>query len=159
MEKESKATGNNIHKNKVHHVLAHSYTVYFILFLIGLSLDLIFGYKIFTDSVMAPVGIALIIFSSLLIIWAQKSSRKLEKESLTKESFSKGPYRHARHPTYWGLFLLLFGFGIMVNATFIILSTMISIIVSKTMFMDKEEKILAEKYGEPYLEYKKSVKI
>jgi len=49
MEKEEQK--NNIleinqHKNKVHIVLAHSYSVYLSLFLVGVFLDLVFNLKI-----------------------------------------------------------------------------------------------------------------
>lgn len=45
-----------------------------------------------------------------------------------------------------------------VNAFFIIVFSFISFLITKFTFLSKEEKILAEKYGAPYLEYKKSVK-
>ena len=79
--------------------------------------------------------------------------------NVTKENFCKGPYCYARHPTHWGLFFLILGFGIILNALFVILCTLISFIVTKFVFIEKQEKILAEKYGAPYLEYKKSVKL
>jgi len=67
------------HKPSVHKVLAHSYAMYFILFLIGVSLDLMFRFKIFKTSVMVPTGASLIIFATLLIFWAQHTSRNLKK--------------------------------------------------------------------------------
>ncbi|KKP71662.1 MAG: hypothetical protein UR70_C0021G0015 [Candidatus Nomurabacteria bacterium GW2011_GWB1_35_20] len=53
----------------------------------------------------------------------------------------------------------MLGFGIITNALFIIIFSVISFIITKFVFIRKEEKILAEKYGIPYLEYKKSVKL
>ncbi|MBI3305511.1 isoprenylcysteine carboxylmethyltransferase family protein [Candidatus Nomurabacteria bacterium] len=159
MENNIKIEDGAPRKNKVHSVLAHSYSLYFLLFLIGVCLDLIFGYQIFADSIMLPVGVILLAFGSILSFWAQLSSRKLDKNNLSKEAFTRGPYSYSRHPTHWGLFFLVLGFGIMVNATFIILSTLISFTVSKLFFIKKQEDILAEKYGDPYLQYKKSVKL
>ena len=69
----------------------------------------------------------------------------------------KGPYKYSRSPTHWGLSMLMFGFGITVNAFFIVITTIISYLVAKYTFLKKEEKLLARKYGEPYKEYKKSV--
>ncbi|KKP64099.1 MAG: hypothetical protein UR62_C0020G0001, partial [Candidatus Nomurabacteria bacterium GW2011_GWF2_35_12] len=68
-------------------------------------------------------------------------------------------YCYTRSPTHFGLFLLMLGFGIITNALFIIIFSVISFIITKFVFIRKEEKILAEKYGIPYLEYKKSVKL
>src|ERR1035437_6593070 len=108
METKNEINSKNIHKNKVHKVLAHSYLVYFALFLAGVCLDLIFKFKIFINYALVSVG----------------------------------------------AIILLLGFGIIVNAPFVILSAIISFIVTKFVFLSKEEKILADKYGTPYLEYK-----
>jgi len=147
---------NHIHG--VHHILAHSYAMQLFLFLIGVVLDLIFNLKIFNNPSFTPLGIFFLIFGTFLIIWAQKTSRNFDKNNLNKESFMHGPYRYTRSPTHYGLFLLMFGFGIMTNDLFIIIFSIISILVTKSFFLKKEEKILVQKYGTPYLEYKKIVK-
>lgn len=146
------------HINNVHFILAHSYSVYLILFLIGIYLDIVFKFKAFTNSALAPFGLIVLILASLLIVWAQITSRNLKIEKISKETFCRGPYCYTRSPTHWGLFLLMLGFGILANAFFVILTTFISFFISKFIFLDKEEKILAEKYGTPYLEYKKMIK-
>jgi protein-S-isoprenylcysteine O-methyltransferase Ste14 len=51
------------------------------------------------------------------------------------------------------------GFGIISNAFFVILTTLVSFLVSRFIFLEKEEIILEEKYGTPYLEYKRAVKL
>jgi protein-S-isoprenylcysteine O-methyltransferase Ste14 len=148
------------HKVKVHHILAQSYSTAFFFFLIGVSLDIVFPIKIFEDSVMLPVGFVFLTFASLLIFWAQRTSRNLKNEKeIKKETFCKGPYCYSRIPTHWGIFLLMLGFGIMANALFVIATTLFSFLLSKLVFLKKEEAILEEKYGTPYLEYKKSVKL
>lgn len=147
------------HGGKVHQILAHSYSFFFILFLIGVYLDVVFRFKIFANSVMVPVGFTFLVFSTILILWAQKTSRNLDIEHLSKETFCKGPYCYTRSPTHWGLFLLMIGFGIMANALFVILSTLISFLISRFIFLKKQEDVLEKKYGAPYLEYKKAVKL
>ena len=143
---------------RVHKILAHSYIVYFILFLISVSLDIFLKIRIFSSPAMISLGILLLVIASLLILWAQKSSRNLDTKNVTKESFSKGPYRYTRHPTHWGLFFLMLGFGLMANAFFVIVFTLVAFLVTKFIFVKKQEEVLAEKYGAPYLEYKKMVK-
>ena len=156
MEKDDNL--NEIHHPSVHHVLAHSYFTHFIFFLIGVSLDLVFHIKIFSSSSMAPVGFVFLILASLLIIWAQLTSKNLRKEDMSKHTFLRGPYCYTRSPTHWGLFLLMLGFGITVNGIFIVLSTVVSFLFTRFTFLKKQEKILAEKYGTHYTEYKKIVK-
>lgn len=146
------------HKHSVHKVLAHSYATYFLFFLVGVYLDLVFKLKIFTDSIMAPLGTVLLVLAAFLILWAQKTSRNLKKDGISKETFCRGPYCYTRSPTHWGLFFLMLGFGIMANAVFVILFTVLAFFITKFIFLNKEEAILAEKYGFPYLEYKKLVK-
>ncbi len=145
-------------KEKVHIVLANSYSVFFLLFLVGVFLDLIFNIKILNFSFMLPIGMVLIFLATLLILWAQKTSRNLKIENLTKGTFCKGPDCFTRSPTHWGLFFLMFGFGIMINAVFVIIFSIISLIFGKFVFLKREETILEKKYGTPYMEYRKSVK-
>jgi protein-S-isoprenylcysteine O-methyltransferase Ste14 len=148
----------NPHKNKVHKILAHSYSIYFLFFLIGVCLNLIFNFKVFNNSFMAPIGILFLISGTLLIFWAQKTSRNLKKDNVSKETFCHGPYYFTRTPTNFGLFFLVLGFGLIINAFFVTLFAFISFVIAKFTFLNKEEKILALKYGTPYLEYKKMVK-
>lgn len=147
-----------LRKQSVHKILAHSYAMYFLLFLIGVVLDIIFRFKIFTNPIMVPVGVTLLILGSILIIWAQYTSHELNTENVTKETFCRGPYCYTRTPTNFGLFFMILGFGMIINAFFVILLTFVSFVVAKFVFLEKEEKVLAAKYGTPYLEYKKSVK-
>jgi protein-S-isoprenylcysteine O-methyltransferase Ste14 len=159
MENTTEQLGNkNLHKNKVHKILAHSYLFYFISFLVGLFLDFMFPLKILENPVFLPAGITFLILGTLLILWAQKSSLALQKENINKETFSHGPYRYTRSPTHFGLFLLILGFGLIINALFIVIFSIVSFVITKLFFIKEEEKILAEKYGTPYLEYKKAVK-
>ncbi len=148
----------NPDKDKVHIVLAHSYSVYFLLFLAGVFLDLIFNLKIFNFPFMMPLGVVLILLATLLIFWAQRTSRNLNKETLTPETFMKGPYRYSRSPTHWGLFFLMLGFGLLNGAIFIVIFAFIAFFLTKLVYLKKEEAILLKKYGAPYSEYKQIVK-
>ena len=143
----------------VHKVLAHSYAVHFLFFLAGVCLDLIFNLKVFKNPSVTVWGFIFLIVGTFLIVWAQKTSRSLKKEIITKETFVHGPYRYTRSPTHWGLFLVTLGFGMVINAFFVMILSLVAFIFTKITFLNKEEKILALKYGAPYVEYKKSVKI
>ncbi len=150
------------HKNKhhkVHHFLAYSYFIYLFVLILGVLLDMLFPIKIFHDSIMILVGFILLILSSLLIVWAQKSSVDLlTKENVDKEHFCKGPYCYTRTPTHYGLFLAVLGFGFIINSFFVILLTVFSFLFTKITFVKKQEKELEKKFGEAYREYKKIVK-
>ncbi len=148
------------HKTKVHHTLAHSYYSYFILFLIGLSFDLFFPIKIsIHPAITLGIGMIIIILSTFLIFWAQRTSHRLDiKKEITVETFCKGPYCYTRTPTNFGLFFLVLGFALVINAFFLVIATIISFVFAKLIFLKQQEAILVEKYGTPYIEYKKKVK-
>ena len=147
-----------LQKQSVHKILAHSYSVYFIFFLIVFAWISVFNFKFFNNFIAIPLGFIFLIFGTFLVFWAQKTSRHLDVKNVSKETFCHGPYRYTRSPTHLGLFLLMLGFGMIANAFFIVLFSIISFLITKFVFLKKEEKILAAKYGTPYLEYKKSVK-
>jgi protein-S-isoprenylcysteine O-methyltransferase Ste14 len=158
--KNKESSGEDKKKYTIHHILAHSYSFYFLFFLIGVLLDLLFPVKILDSYLMTFTGILLLVFASVLILWAQRTSRDLGKiNEIKKESFCRGPYCYTRSPTHWGLFLLMLGFGITANAFFIVITSIISLIFTKFSFLKEEEDILALKYGAPYIEYKKKVRL
>ncbi|HBA45655.1 hypothetical protein A2W67_01060 [Candidatus Nomurabacteria bacterium RIFCSPLOWO2_02_40_28] len=149
----------NTKKHSVHKVLAHSYVVYLIFFLLAIYLDAIFGFKVFPDTFMAPVGLFFLILASVLILSAQKTGHEFRKiKEKRVEHFHGGPYHYTRIPTQWGLFFLMLGFGVITNSFFVIVFSIISFLTAKFIFIEKQEKMLEEKYGTHYTEYKKSVK-
>ena len=66
-----------------------------------------------------------------------------------------GPYAYARNPMLTGVFILLFGFGILIGSfsfTFIFIPLFIAINVWELKAIEEPE--LAKRLGEDYLEYK-----
>ncbi len=158
MQGNNQVNNSNPHKNRVHQILAHSYVIQFMIFLVSIYLDYLLKLKISTSSLLAPTGFIILAFGSVLILWAQKTTNNLKKVSLDKEAFYHGPYRFTRTPTHFGLFLLMLGFGVMTNALLVILFAIASFIISKVLFLNEQEEILEKKYGTPYIEYKKMVR-
>ena len=146
-------------KHAIHRTLAHSYVFYFVFFLLGVVLDIIFKIQIFETSIMLPIGFAMIIFATIIIFWAQLSSLSLFGKEVTNEHFHKGPYHYIQHPTHWGLFFMMLGFGFMVNGLFIIITTAVSHFLAKLTLIRKYESIMLQHFGATYEEYKKSMKI
>ncbi|MCX6757506.1 MAG: hypothetical protein NTZ44_01310 [Candidatus Nomurabacteria bacterium] len=145
------------HKS-VHLHLAHSYSLYFFGLLFGLIFDFIFPLRLFSSGVSTFFGITLIIFSSILILWAQKISHPFYIDNVLEgRLFHKGPYRFTKSPTHLGLALLVIGFGFLINAFFVIIFTILAFITSKVTYLRKRELFLEKNFGEAYKEYKKSV--
>lgn len=143
---------------RVHKILAHSYMVYLLALFFGLILSAVMPMRVFLDDGLMNTSAVVLLLSSCIIFWAQRSTRKLDKENLTKRSFKKGPYKYTRNPTNVSLFFSLISFGVIINSLFTILFALIAFLLSSLVFIKKEEKLLEKKYGDAYREYKKDVK-
>ena len=105
---------NNLPQDKVHKVLAHSYSFYFILLLFGVALDLVYPIRVFNNSLL-HILVFVFRLAPLLIIWAQKTGRDLKKvEEKRWNIFVVG--RIILDSYAMGLFFLILGFGIIANA-------------------------------------------
>lgn len=150
---------DNYIAHNVHRILARSYTVYFLFFLCGILLDLFFKIEIFSNPDFSVFGFVFFFLASILILWAQNTSRNIPRENITKDTFCRGPYCYTRSPTHWGLFILMFSFGIITNSLFVTLFTVFAFIITRLVHLKKEELMLKVRYGAPYEEYQKSVRL
>ncbi|MFY9152713.1 MAG: isoprenylcysteine carboxylmethyltransferase family protein [Prolixibacteraceae bacterium] len=74
-----------------------------------------------------------------------------------KKLETEGLYSLVRHPQYTGLFIALFGEGIVHWPTIFSVGLFPIIVIVYVRLAHKEEKIVIEKYGEEYLEYRRRV--
>ncbi len=146
------------HKHIIPKTSINSYAFYFIFLLVGVAFDLAFKVNLVDDAAILPLGIALLFFGTVMIFWAQISAVNLNEKEVTKENFSKGPYRFTSHPTHWGLFLLIIGYGIVFNSFFVIAFTILSHLLAKVFFIKKHESAMCDHFGVSYKEYKDSVR-
>lgn len=146
----------------VHTVLGHSYLVYFATLLLGLLIDTKFALR-FQLPFLTSIGFVLLFVGPALILWAQHTSHKLAVKQITinpttlVRDFLKGPYTFSRSPTHLGLFLMIIGLGFLFNSISIVATTILAFILTKYIFVPKQESLLGEKYGEEYRAYKKQV--
>jgi protein-S-isoprenylcysteine O-methyltransferase Ste14 len=148
-------------KETVHFVLLHSYLMFLIAVILGVFLGMVFKMKIFSNEIYQYVGFAMLVISSLIIYWAQSTSSNYQErvhKKAGRSHFEFGPYRYMRSPTHFGLFILTLGFSLIINSLFSVIFTIIAYSITKFFFLKKEEKILENKYGEVYRDYKKKVK-
>lgn len=155
-----------MNKNKtpktVHEILAHSYITYFTALVLGLILDYLYPLRVMSETLVS-LGPLLLILATVLIFWSQKTSdrtkkHRLDPENLTAKEFRKGPYTYLRSPTHLGLALLVLGFGFLSNSVIIVCAAMVTFLVTRYIFVVKEEKYLEKKYGKAYEDYKKTVR-
>ncbi len=148
----------------IHEVLARSYFVFFLFILVGLLLSLFWDVNLFPE-VKNDLGFTVLILGTILVFWAQQSSRKTKSKrghddiEISKQGFATGPYKFYRSPTHLGVFLLCAGMAVLDNSFVVALTSIIAFVFTKIVFIKKEEKMLEEKYGEAYRHYKKKVRI
>lgn len=158
LEKEEK---QKLYKDKkVHIVLSQSYSVYLFSIMIAIVLD--FFYPInFVNDYFIYLGFIFLFSGSLLVYWAQSSASKSKREMMEKKcprNFRVGPYKFSRRPTQLGLTISTFGFGLISGSFFVIMATVLSYFITRYIFLPYQEKILMDRYGDEYCEYKKKVK-
>ena len=76
----------------------------------------------------------------------------------TRDLVTEGLYRYTRNPMYVGLLVILTGFAILLGGVtpFLLLPLFYWLITSYQI--KPEERVLEQKFGQQYLDYKKRVK-
>jgi len=145
-----------------HAVLTESYMVYVVMAIPALIVTTFYPVSQSLLQLL-PLGLILLILAPVLIMWAQKASAhfrdKKNINDLNPADFMHGPYKFVRFPTHLGIFLLMVGLAIVLGSFIIFYATLLAQIVSHLVFLPKEDKLLVEKYGDPYRNYKKLVRL
>lgn len=83
--------------------------------------------------------------------------RRIHQARRSGELMTDGIYSVVRHPQYTGLFLIVFGEGIVHWPTIVSAAAFPIIIFAYTMLARKEEREMLGKFGEGYREYQRRV--
>ncbi|MGI9118129.1 MAG: methyltransferase family protein [Minisyncoccia bacterium] len=145
-----------------HAVLTESYLVYVIVAIPALIVSAFYPTATGLIGLM-PLGVLLLLLAPILILWAQNASEhfrdKKNINDLTPSDFMHGPYKFIRFPTHLGLFLLMVGLSIVIGSFVVFCGALFAQIISHLVFLPNEDKLLVEKYGDPYRGYKKIVRL
>lgn len=157
----------NLNKEKakkvgiIHIILFNTYMIFLGAVVLGVVFDQIFTLDFFQSKTFEYVGIAMIIWGSILVYWAQSTTSQA-KSDLNKERdtnfFFRGPYKYTRNPTNLGLTVMSIGLGFLINSLFSIIFIIITYLISRFIFIKKQDTILAERYGDVFIDYKKRVR-
>ena len=83
--------------------------------------------------------------------------RQVYRARQQNELVTDGLYSLVRHPQYTGLFIALFGEGVVHWPTFFSVGLFPIIVLAYTLLARKEEQKVIEQFGETYLEYRQRV--
>lgn len=163
MEEDTKniINNNSYRYSRVHYILSHSYSIYLFAVVLGVIFDTIIPINSFDNIVYEYTGLVMIIVGSALIYWAQSTSSTTKKEMEVEgkvRDFARGPYKYSRNPTHIGLAIMTIGLGLLINSLFSVIFIVLAFVITKSIFVKKEEEILEEKYGQIYCDYKNKVR-
>ncbi len=108
------------------------------------------------------LGIILIAASSdvwsLLLFLKKHTTPNPMKPENTTGIVTKGLYQYSRNPMYLGLLIILFGFGLWLGSLspFLLLPAFYWVITE--MQIKPEERMLEQKFGNEYLDYKNRIR-
>ena len=107
-------------------------------------------------------GIAIIVAGVAIVIQPALAFRKAdtsiipfrESSSLVKD----GMYRHSRNPMYLGMLTVLIGVGVVLGTLSPLFVPVLFYLIIRHRFIRVEEFMLEEKFGDEYLDFKRSVR-
>jgi protein-S-isoprenylcysteine O-methyltransferase Ste14 len=108
------------------------------------------------------LGVLPLVLGAALNLIADKAFRDAKttvkpfQESATL--VTDGVYRISRHPMYLGFVLILLGLAILLGSLTPLLVVPIFAVVMDRVFIVIEERMLAEKFGQAWLDYKAKVR-
>jgi protein-S-isoprenylcysteine O-methyltransferase Ste14 len=111
----------------------------------------------------ARILAGILIVFGLAIVFVAKAQMKRVKTNIepwkpTTAIIDDGIYAYSRNPIYIAMILVYIGFVIIINSVWVLLLLPAVYLVMHFGVILREEKYLAEKFGEEYLNYKNKVR-
>ncbi|HOZ13216.1 MAG TPA: isoprenylcysteine carboxylmethyltransferase family protein [Tenuifilaceae bacterium] len=122
------------------------------------------NYRIWTlfNYVVAFAGVTIILLGATIrwISIIQLSSAFTVNVAIANNHKLKtdGVYKYVRHPSYFGLLFIMFGFSVSMNSYISILIITIPMFLAILYRIKVEEEILLTEFGDEYSNYKKNTK-
>jgi protein-S-isoprenylcysteine O-methyltransferase Ste14 len=137
-------------------------TIYFLARFFGLNLAWTEGGNLWAQLFGTPMAHIVAMVLGYTIVFAGASLvadgwRRIHQARREEKLMTDGVYARVRHPQYTGLFLIVFGEGIVHWPTIVSLAAFPVIVVAYTLLARKEERQMLDKFGDQYREYQRRV--
>lgn len=143
-------------------VIAKPPFIYLGFLALGLGLDRLWPYPLLPEAVQYPLGAALFALGLVLVLASMRHFRAAGTSFDTQKPdtaiVSEGPYRFSRNPIYIGLTAAYAGIGIAVDAPWVWVLLLPTLVVMHYGVIAREERYLARKFGREYLDYRARVR-
>ena len=138
--------------------------IYLGMLLIGLAAERVVGLRSFgvDRPVLVALGAALLLAGIAVAIVAaglfRRSGETPEPWTTTHRIVTTGLYRYTRNPMYLGMALAYAGLALALDAPVAMVLLPVVILLIQSQVIAREERYLAAKFGEPYLDYRRRVR-
>ena len=143
-------------------VVARPPLIYLCSILIGLALQFVWPLKVLPAALEATLGGSLMLVAIVLFTLSVReflaAGTAIQTQRPTTTILRTGPYRFSRNPIYVSFTLLYIGIGVWVNSAWLLGMLIPTLIVVSYGVIAREERYLAQKFGDKYLRYKASVR-
>jgi protein-S-isoprenylcysteine O-methyltransferase Ste14 len=155
------ATGSKKFRNLLTPIGATFYILFTALFVVvALQLDNVLNLpKLITEPINTILAVPLIVLGAFITLWSTMHFIKVKGTPVPinppPKLVTSGPFTYARNPMVTGIFIILFGLGILYSSiTLILLFTPLFIFINIWELKTIEEPELEKRLGDEYLEYK-----
>jgi protein-S-isoprenylcysteine O-methyltransferase Ste14 len=137
-------------------------TIYFLARLLGLDMQWTEGGNLWVQLFGTPVAHFVAMAIGYTIVFAGATLvadgwRRIHRARRENRLVTDGVYARMRHPQYTGLFLIVFGEGIVHWPTIVSVAAFPVIVIAYTVLARKEERQMVEQFGEAYRAYQQRV--
>lgn len=137
-------------------------TIYFLVRFFGLDLEWGEGGNLWTQLFGSPVAriVAMILGYGIVFIGASlvaEGWRRIHAARRENVLITDGIYAYMRHPQYTGLFLIVFGEGVVHWPTILSVLAFPIIVAAYTYLAKKEERQMLEQFSDEYRAYQQKV--
>lgn len=114
------------------------------------------GDLLFAAGWVALFGVAALWFTAIRTMTRAKTT--LNPNAIPDHLVTTGPFAVSRNPMYLANTLLLIGVGLISGIAWFLLLAVVAAFVTQKVAIEREEKVLTEKFGKRYRDYSKKVR-
>ncbi len=142
--------------------MADGQDYFLILLVLSVLLNFIFSVPAFLSPPSTFSGFLIIGFGFVLALWSRslflRNSTTLQLSEKPTSLVTSGPFRLSRNPIYLGMASILLGVAVVQGTLVALVFPALFVTVIGFFIIPGEERKLENLFGEPYREYKKSVR-
>ena len=134
--------------------------VYLVALLVGIALDVAYPLPWFSD-VLADLLFAIgwIAVLAVVALWVTtiramtKARTTLNPNGTPDKLLTDGPFAVSRNPIYLANTILLIAIGLITGSLWFLIMALLAALATRKLAIEREEKILARKFGKKYRDY------